>query len=105
MRDHQLRLVLNDELHGRPGLPVTSPSRITHLALTISEGDADPLLNVKQLCDALGVKPPAAATPHHSVEIDGGLFKYERHGEFYRVSITMAGNGSRNEAIDRKSVV
>ena len=87
MRDHELRNVLNDELHGRPGLPVTAPSRITHLAFTIGEGDADPLVHVKQLCDALGVKPPADGVPHHSVEIDGGQFKYERHGEFYRISV------------------
>ena len=99
MRDHELRHVLNDELHGRPGLPVTSPSRITHLAFTISEGDADPLVHVKQLCDALGVKPPAAGAPHHSVEIDGGQFKYERHGEFYRVSVVAGGNGNKSEAI------
>ena len=39
MRDHELRSVLNDELHGRPGLPVVAPSRITHLAFTLAEGD------------------------------------------------------------------
>ena len=32
MPDHELRLVLNDEIHGRPGLPVNAPARITHLA-------------------------------------------------------------------------
>ena len=99
MLDHELRLVLNDELHGRPGLPVTAPSRITHLAFTIGAGDADPLLNVKLLCDTLGLKPPGDKALHHSVEFEGGLFKYERHGEFYRVSITAEGNGARSEAI------
>ncbi len=99
MRDHELRLVLNDELHGRPGLPVTSPSRITHLAFTLAEGDGDPLINVKQLCNALGVKPPAGGAPHHAAEIDSGIFKYERHGEFYRISVTVSGNGGRSEAI------
>ena len=39
MRDHELRYVLNDELHGRPGLPVMAPARVTHLAFTIGEGD------------------------------------------------------------------
>ncbi len=99
MLDHELRLVLNDELHGRPGLPVTAPSRITHLAFTIGTGDADPLLIVKLLCDTLGLKPPGEGALHHSVEFEGGLFKYERHGEFYRVSITAEGNGARSEAI------
>ena len=99
MLDHELRLVLNDELHGRPGLPVTAPSRITHLAFTIGAGDADPLLNVKLLCDTLGLKPPGERALHHLVEFEGGLFKYERHGEFYRVSVTAQGNGARSEAI------
>ena len=39
MRDQELRNLLNDELHGRPGIPVTAPSRVTHLAFTIGEGD------------------------------------------------------------------
>ena len=66
MRDHELRYVLNDELHGRPGLPVTAPCRITHLAFTIAEGDADPLAHVKLLRDAPGAKPPADGVPHHT---------------------------------------
>jgi uncharacterized membrane-anchored protein len=99
MRDHELRNVLNDELHGRPGLPVTAPSRITHLAFTIREGDADPLPHVKMLCDALGVKPPAAGAAHHSVEIAGGQFKYERHGEFYRVSVIADGGPEKGEGL------
>lgn len=63
MRDHELRSVLNDELHGRPGLPVVAPARITHLAFTLSEGDGDPLAHVRLLCDALGVKPPPPVPP------------------------------------------
>jgi len=99
MRDHELRNALNDELHGRPGLPVASPSRITHLALTLAEGDTEPLANVKQLCDALGVKPPAEGAIHHVVQIDGGQFKYERHGEFYRISVVADGKIAKSEAI------
>jgi uncharacterized membrane-anchored protein len=101
MQDHPLRQALNDELHGRPGLPVRAPARITHLAFTITAGDRDPLEAVTRLCDALGVKPPAPATPHHAVEIENGLLKYERHGEFYRLSVTAEGNGTKAEAISR----
>ena len=99
MQDHPLRQTLNDELHGRPGLPVKAPSRITHLALTIAPGDPDPLAHVTMLCDAMGVKQPASDAAHHGVEIDRGIFKYERHGEFYRISVTAEGNGTANEAI------
>ena len=94
MRDHQLRKALNDELHGRPGLPVRAPACVTHLVFVMGEGDADPLAHVKTLCDALGVKPPVEGAPHHSVEIAGGQIKYERHGEFYRISV-ITGEGPR----------
>lgn len=93
MRDHELRYVLNDELHGRPGLPVEAPARVTHLAFTIGEGDSDPLANVRQLCDALGVKPPVEGAAHHSADIKGGQLKYERHGEFYRIGVVAEGGG------------
>ena len=99
MHDHELRLLLNDELHGRPGLAVEAPARITHLALTVEPGDADPLLAIRKLCEAMGVRQPAEGSVHHAAEIAGGMFKYERHGEFYRVSITIPGDGSRVEAI------
>ena len=99
MRDHELRYVLNDELHGRPGLPVTAPARITHLAFTLREGDADPVSHIKLLCDALGVKPPADGAAHHSADIAGGQIKYERHGEFYRLSVVAEGGPDKGEAL------
>lgn len=99
MRDHELRTILNDELHGRPGVPVAAPSRVTHLAFTMTEGDPDPLFFVRKLCDALGVRPPADGAPHHTAEIAGGQFKYERHGEFYRVSVVAEGGPDKGEAI------
>ena len=88
MLDHELRHVLNDEIHGRPGLAVVAPARITHLAFTLGKEDGDPLLQVTKLCDALGLKPPLEGARHHSADLVTGLFKYERHGEFYRISVT-----------------
>jgi uncharacterized membrane-anchored protein len=99
MADHELRLVLNDELHGRPGLPVRAPARITHLAFTVSEGDADPLAHVATLCLGLGLKQPNALAHHHAVEFANGLLKFERHGEFYRISVTSEGKSLKHEAI------
>lgn len=96
MIDHELRQTLNDELHGRPGQPVAAPARITHLAFTLEPGDADPLIKVRALCDALGVKPPPADTPHHAAQTKDGLLKYERHSEFYRISVTVQGSGNGN---------
>ncbi len=99
MQEHHLRQELNDEVHGRPGLNVKAPSRITHLACTIKQDDPDPLEHVKKLCDALGLKPPKDGVPHHAVEFNGGTLKYERHGEFYRLSIIASGSASKGEAI------
>lgn len=100
MFDHPFRLVLNDELHGRPGLPVLAPARITHMAFTLAAGDGDPLPAVRQLCEAKGIKPPAENALHHGVEVDGGLLKYERHGEFYRLSVSLSGKTLRGEAVE-----
>ncbi len=99
MLDHEFRQILNDEIHGRPGLAVHAPARITHLAFTVTPADTDPLLRVAKLCDAFGVKPPVEGARHHSVELATSLFKYERHGEFYRISITSQNSSSKQEAI------
>ena len=99
MLDHELRHVLNDEIHGRPGLAVVAPARITHLAFTLTKADSDPLLQVTKLCDAFGVKPPLEEARHHSAELASGLFKYERHGEFYRISVTAQNSRKKQEAI------
>ena len=99
MLDHELRHVLNDEIHGRPGLAVMAPARITHLAFTLTKEDSDPLLQVTKLCDAFGVKPPLEEARHHSAELASGLFKYERHGEFYRISVTAQSSRKKQEAI------
>ena len=99
MLDHELRHVLNDEIHGRPGLAVVAPARITHLAFTLTKEDRDPLLQVTKLCDAFGVKAPLEEARHHSAELASGLFKYERHGEFYRISVTAQNSRKKQEAI------
>jgi len=99
MIDHELRLVLNDELHGRPGMAVTAPCRITHLAFTVDDGGGEPLNAITRLCDALGVKPPQTGAVHHTAELHGGSLKYEQHGEFYRISIIADGESGKGEAI------
>src|SRR5215213_7521828 len=99
MLDHEFRQILNDEIHGRPGLAVVAPARITHLAFTLAKDDRDPFFQVIKLCDAFGVKPPADGARHHSAELASGLFKYERHGEFYRISVTAQNTRKKQEAI------
>lgn len=99
MSDHELRFVLNNELHGRPGLPVKAPARVTHLAYTVTATDADPLIPVSQLFQKFEKPIPPAGAVHHSGQIANGLFKFERHGEFYRISVTVEGKQAGGEAI------
>jgi uncharacterized membrane-anchored protein len=76
-----------------------APARITHLAFTLTKEDRDPLLQVTRLCDAFGVKAPLEDARHHSADLVSGLFKYERHGEFYRISVTAQNTRKKLEAI------
>jgi uncharacterized membrane-anchored protein len=99
MSDHELRLVLNNELHGRPGLPVKAPARVTHLAYTLTPTDTDPLVYVSQLFQKFEMPVPPAGVVHHAGQIANGLFKFERHGEFYRISVTVQGKQANGEAI------
>ena len=45
------------------------------------------------------MKPPQEGVRHHSVELAFLLFKYERQGEFYRISLTAQSTRNEHEAI------
>ena len=100
MNDHPLRHALNDEVHGRPGLPVTAPARISHLAFTLAPGDGDPLPAIQALCRMKNIPPPDLGALHVGAVVKDGLFKYERHGEFYRVSVTSFSPAKAAEGVD-----
>ena len=100
MTDHPLRQELNDELHGRAGLPLTTPARISHMAFTLRKEDADPLRNMSELASHFGEKVPDAGTFHHGITIPGGFLRYERHGEFFRISIVATGAAKLNREAD-----
>lgn len=87
MIDHPLRQTLNDELHGRAGAPLPAPARLSHMAFTLGRDDADPLAAIRTIAEHFDQPPPKPGTFHHGVKIPGGFLRYERHGEFFRVSI------------------
>ena len=91
MTDHPLRQTLNDELHGRAGSPLTSPARISHMAFTLGKEDADPLASIRDLASKMSEPEPESGTLHHSVKLERGFMRYERHGEFYRISLVAPG--------------
>jgi uncharacterized membrane-anchored protein len=99
VRDHEHCQVLNDEIHGRPGLAVLAPARLTHRAFTLPSHGEKSLVTVTQLYDGFGVKPPQEGARHHSVELASLLFKCERQGEFHRISLTTQSSRNEHEAI------
>jgi uncharacterized membrane-anchored protein len=99
VRDHSLRQTLNDELHGRPVHAIQTPAFISHIAMTVTPADPDPLPLVQMLCDGWKVKRPAPAAQHHAVDFGTGLFKFERHGEFYRIVVITEQMPDEGEAI------
>ena len=101
MTDHELRHTLNDELHGRAGLSITPPARITHLAYTLGDGDASPWAHLTLLATMLDEPMPKPGTLHHHLKIPGGHVRFERHGEFYRLAVIAEGaQPAGTEALD-----
>lgn len=99
-RDHPLRRLLNDEVHARPSLRASTPSRITHFALMTGEGEAPPDRDpLAELCTLAGSRPPALDARYALVELDGVTVKYERHTEF--VSVTVIAPDKDDSAADR----
>ena len=98
--DHELRKHLNDELHNRAGQPVRAPSRISYLAFVLSGNDAHLLQHINVLCDHLAMYRPAPGEMHFAAAFSQGHFRFERHGEFYRISVTVS-DSSKSEAIEQ----
>ena len=81
--NHPLRHQLNNEVHARPPTPLTSPERVSYLAIHSGEqGASDDHACLVRLCDRYGITPPQVGVNHFSQ--DFGLFrlKWERHTEF-----------------------
>lgn len=100
MVEHELRHLLNDELHGRAGLQIAAPAHITHMAYTVQDGDTAPWAHLTLLATLMGEPPPPPGALHHHLKIPGGHVRFERHGEFYRIAAIAEGLPRGAEAID-----
>jgi uncharacterized membrane-anchored protein len=88
--DHPLRLALNDEVHGRPALPMPEPAKISHFAFTETQpGSARQAIT--DLCRRLGAQEPNPEIGHHTIIAHDLAIKWEQHGEFYTLTIAEAG--------------
>lgn len=93
-RFHPLYGRLSDELHSRPAPVLRAPCRISHLALlTDAAGLLRSLELVGELCRRYGAPPPFREH-HHEAELDGFELRYERHTEFYGLTLLRRGSES-----------
>lgn len=88
VRDHPLRVTINDELHARPHPRLTAPALLSHVVLMASEGDAEAdRARFAAFCHEHGVTPPPEGARHHAVAVGGRTLRWERHGEFTAVTV------------------
>ncbi len=92
--DHPLRLSLNDEIHGRPAMNITSPARISHFAFTKAAPGAA-LAAIADLSRRLGATSPAPDAVYHAFTAKGFSLKWEQHGEFYTLAVATEGDATQ----------
>lgn len=95
--NHPLRHQLNNEVHARPPTALSSPERVSHLAIHSGEqGAADDHACLVRLCERYGITPPQAGVNHFSHDFGPFRLKWERHTEF--VTYTFFAHGGTPEA-------
>lgn len=85
-RDHPQRMQLNDELHARPHMRITTPARLTHVAHLTGELGADHA-HLLDLCGAVGLPLPGTELRQVQLLVDGRTVKWERHTEFTAITV------------------
>lgn len=81
--DHADRLVLADEVHARPPVPLDTPARASYVALLVDAEDRPrEQAQLAALCARFGVEPPAPGATHFLARLGELRVKWERHGEF-----------------------
>lgn len=83
LKDHDLRVVLTNEVHARPPERLATPVRATMLAMLSGEGAGEEdRAHLETLCDWAGVPRPPAGATHYSGSFGSFRLKWERHTEF-----------------------
>jgi uncharacterized membrane-anchored protein len=87
------RVELNDEVHARPPEILTAPCRVSQLALLPNADEARdaPWAALCALAQRFSVPPPAPGANHYSADFGPFRLKWERHGEFSRFMVVVAG--------------
>ncbi len=84
-----------DELHSRPAPRIVAPVTISHLALaTDAAGFERALERLAELCRDYGAPPPFREH-FHSADLGRLEIRFERHTEFYTLTVIRPGDGLR----------
>lgn len=89
-REHPQRVALNDELHARPHMRITTPARVTHIAHLTGEFGADHA-HLLALCAEVGLPLPGDELRQVQMLVDGRTVRWERHTEFTTITIVEMG--------------
>ncbi len=92
--DHPQRVELNDEVHARPPEMLEAPAWVSFLALLSDQAERDrERALVAELAQRYGAAPPAAGANHYSADLRPFRLTWERHNEWTRYKVTVAGTG------------
>jgi uncharacterized membrane-anchored protein len=94
--DHPQRIALADEVHARPPELLSTPARVSYVAVLVdSETREQELHHLQTLCKRHDVAGPAAEATHFRTRLGaapGALrLKWERHGEFSGYTVSVEG--------------
>ncbi|MDX1605224.1 MAG: DUF3422 domain-containing protein [Candidatus Competibacterales bacterium] len=81
--EHGLREQLTNEIHARPPVAVSAPTRVSHLALLSGEGSVEAdRRHVCELCRRFGGAEPGVGANYWQVDLGTFQLNWERHTEF-----------------------
>jgi len=103
LRVHPSRASLYQELHARPFPVISSPVRVSHLALLLNEKDRqEDFDHLCALCRRYGVNPPAVQDNSFYQSLGSLEVRWERHLEF--VTYTFIRPGRKTEPFEQTAL-
>ena len=97
--NHPQRYLLSNEIHARPPQELSTPERLSYIAVTYDAdvtGAANPAFDdLARLCVIWGAQSPPAEVTHFNAEHSNLRLKWERHTEFVTYTFSRSGEFER----------
>jgi len=94
-KQHPLREEISNEIHSRPYVLVQAPARVSYIAMCMEDTSPDAVDAVRShlatLCRTVGVQEPEAGSHHHIFDMGNISVRWERHTEFFTLTLTEKG--------------